>query len=176
MKLAVDQITESPKDLRFAEHIEELNLIYAEGQVRDFRFPPSIDVDLSYYRSGRELFFHGLLRGLIEGNCSRCLNSYAFPIEKEFGFVLTPEPLPAKSKELSRDEMGLSFYKADEINLLPLIKEQVLLALPMRPLCKNSCRGLCVTCGANLNEKACRCLSSPGDLRMAIFRNLKLAR
>lgn len=175
MKIAVDQITESPKELSFAENIEELNLIYAEGQVRDFRFPPSIDVDLSYYRSGRELFFHGSLRGTIEGNCSRCLKSYAFAIEKEFGFVLTPEPLPAKNKELSRDELGLSFYKADEINLLTLIKEQVLLALPMRPLCTESCRGLCLSCGVNLNEASCHCASSPGDPRMAIFRNLKLA-
>ena len=174
MKIAVDQITESPKDLKFAENIEELNLIYAEGQVRDFRFPPSIDVDLNCYRSGRELFFHGSLRGTIEGNCSRCLKSHAFPIEKEFRFVLTPEPTPAKSKKLSCDEIGLSFYGADEINLFPLLKEQVLLALPMHPLCQDSCRGLCLSCGADLNEAPCHCASSSGDPRMAIFRNLKL--
>jgi uncharacterized protein len=175
MRIAVDQITESPKDLRFAEKIEELNQIYKEGQVRDFRFPPYIDVDLVYYRSGQELFFHGSLEGMIEGYCSRCLKSYAFPIKKEFGFVLTPEPLPAKNKELSRDELGLSFYRADEIDLFPLIKEQVLLALPIRPLCKESCRGLCLNCGTNLNEEPCRCASSWDDPRMAVFRNLKLA-
>lgn len=175
MKIAVDQITESPKELRFAENIEELNLIYTEGQVRDFRFPPRIDVDLVHYRSGRELLFHGSFAGTIEGVCSRCLKSYAFPIEKGFGFVLTPEPLPAKSKELSRDEMGLSFYRADEVNLLPLIKEQVLLALPIRPLCADSCRGLCLSCGANLNEEPCHCAASPADPRMAVLRNVKLA-
>lgn len=174
MKILVNQITESPKNIRFTERVEELNLIYSEDRARDFRFPPLLDVSLVYYRSGREIFFSGWLGGTIEGNCSRCLKSYSFSLEKEFDVVLTPEPFSAKSKELNRDEMGLSFYSAEEINLSPFIREQMLLALPMRPLCEDSCRGLCVGCGADLNEEGCRCPSLPGDPRMAFFRTLKL--
>ena len=174
MKIAVDQITESPQDISFSEGIEELNLVYTENQIRDFLFPPFLDVNLVYYRSGREIFFQGGLRGTIEGSCGRCLQSYSFPVERKFDFVLTPDPFWAKSKELNWDEMGLSFYAAEEINLSPFIREQVLLALPMRPLCKDGCRGLCGGCGVNLNDEPCLCASSSGDPRMAPFRALKI--
>ena len=174
MKISVDRITESPKEISFAEGSEDLNLIYSEDEARDFRFPPYLDVNLVYYRSGRELFFHGQIGGIIEGCCSRCLKSYSFPLEKKFDFVLTPDPFLGKTKGLNREEMGLSFYAAEEINLSPLIREQVLLALPIRPLCEDGCRGLCVGCGANLNEESCRCPASEGDPRLAIFRTLKL--
>ena len=174
MKISVDSITESPKEIKFAERIDELNLVYGEEGVRDFRFPPFLDVNLVYYRSGRELFFHGRLGGVIEGCCSRCLKKYTFSLEKDFDFVLTPDPFSAKNKELNRDELGLSFYAAEEVNLSPYIREQVLLALPTRPLCEDDCRGLCVGCGVDLNEGNCRCASSSDDPRMAFFRTLKL--
>ncbi len=174
VKLSVDTITESPKDIAFAEEIGELNLLYDQGLVKDFRFPPVLEVSLVYYRSGRELFFHGRLEGLIEGRCGRCLESYSLPLKKDFDFVLTPEPISARKGELSQDEMGLSFYAAEEINLSPFIREQVLLALPTRPLCAEGCRGLCTDCGVNLNEESCLCETSEGDPRMAFFRSLKL--
>lgn len=176
MKIAVSQITPSPKEIRFSENIEELNRIYGEGGTKDFRFPPFLDVNLVYYRSGREIFFQGWMGGIIEGCCSRCLKSYSFPLEKNFDFVLTSEPSPAKGRVLSRDEMALSFHAADEINLSPFIQEQVLLALPIRPLCQDRCRGLCAGCGADLNDEPCHCASQTGDPRMAIFRTLKLGR
>lgn len=174
MKISVDAITEVPKDLSFSEEIDDLNLIYKESEVRDFNFPPFLDVKLVFYRSGRDIFFSGRLGTTLHGHCSRCLKSYPFSLEKAFDFILTPEPLPAKSKELNRDEMGLSFYSGEEINLSPFIREQVLLALPMRPLCDEQCRGLCVGCGTNLNHEACRCPSAAGDPRVALFRSLKL--
>lgn len=174
MKISVDQITESPKDLKFSESMEDLNQIYAEGEVKDFRFPSSLEVDLVYYRSGRDLYFQGQLGGTIEGCCGRCLKNYRFALEKNFDFVLIPEPASTKNGELSRDELGLSFYRAEEINLAPYIKEQVLLGLPTRPLCGDTCRGLCVGCGADLNEEPCVCASSAADPRMTPFRNLKL--
>ncbi|MGH7829255.1 MAG: YceD family protein, partial [Candidatus Binatia bacterium] len=71
-------------------------------------------------------------------------------------------------------EMGLSFYSSNEIDLSPLMREQVLLALPTRPLCDDLCRGLCAGCGVNLNHESCLCPPAPGDPRMAVFRTLKL--
>ncbi|MGH7769034.1 MAG: YceD family protein, partial [Candidatus Binatia bacterium] len=62
----------------------------------------------------------------------------------------------------------------EEIQLTPLVREQVLLALPTRPLCDENCRGLCPKCGVDLNENSCRCSSSKGDPRMAFFRDMKL--
>jgi uncharacterized protein len=176
LKIAVNMITEVPEEVSFSERIEDLNQIDADRRTRDFLFPPFLNVDLAYYRSGRELFFNGMLHGNIQGCCGRCLESYTFRIEKGFEAILVPEPLPTKKRELTRDELGVSFYSGEEINLSPFIREQVFLALPMRPLCDESCRGICSRCGVNLNHGSCSCVPIPGDSRLAFFRNLRVDR
>lgn len=173
MKIFVSQISETPKELSFTAGTEELNRLY-EADAKDFRFPQPLDVRVAYYRSGPELFFQGRIGAAVEGYCSRCLKSYSFSLTKEFDFILAPDTRSAKTKELNQDEMGLSFYSGEEINLTPFIREQVLLALPTRPLCDEDCRGLCPECGVDLNEGTCRCAFSKADPRMAFFRDMKL--
>ncbi len=176
MKIAVNQITESIKEIQFEEGLEELNRNESGQKRPEFRYPPFLDVSLSYYRSGQDLFFQGHLEMEVEGCCGRCLRYFSFPLAKDFDFVLTPEPPSAKSRELNRDELGLSFYSSEEIDLSPFIREQVFLALPMRPLCDEECRGLCPSCGVNLNHESCLCPAPSGDPRMAFFRNLRVDR
>jgi uncharacterized protein len=178
MKIPVDEIPQSPKEIAFSEKIEELNEIYRRSKNPDFGFPPSLDVDLTYYRSGAELFFDGNFRGQFTGYCGRCLEQYSFTLDQDFVFVLTPEPARSErgAEELRGGELGLSYYSGDEIDLTPLIIEQVMLALPTRPLCAEDCRGLCEGCGANLNRETCDCAAASGDPRMAIFRTLKVGR
>ncbi|HEY2989733.1 MAG TPA: DUF177 domain-containing protein [Candidatus Binatia bacterium] len=173
MKIAVTQIADTPKNLTFSEGTEELNQLYS-GDVSDFRFPSTLEIRVAYHRSGTDLFFQGSIAGTIEGHCSRCLKGYTFPLDKRFDFVLVPDTRSAKSKELNQEDMGLSFYSEEEINLSPLIREQVLLALPTRPLCDENCRGLCPGCGIDLNQASCQCSSAKGDPRMAFFRDIKL--
>ena len=178
MKIPVDEIPQSPKEIAFSEKIEELNEIYRRSKNPDFGFPPSLDVDLTYYRSGAELFFDGSFRGRFTGYCGRCLEQYSFTLDQDFAFVLTPEPARSErgAEELRGGELGLSYYSGDEIDLTPLIREQVMLALPTRALCAEDCRGLCEGCGANLNGESCDCAAASGDPRMAIFRTLKVGR
>ncbi len=178
MKIPVNEISQSPKEIKFLEQVEELNGIYAASQFREFQFPNSLEVSLSYYRSGKEIFFQGSFGGKLNACCSRCLGNYSFNLSKAFDFVLTPEPLrfDRKADALRSDELGLSYYSTEEIDLAPLIKEQVLLALPTRPLCVDDCRGLCGGCGVNLNLEKCVCGVLPGDQRMELFRTLKIGR
>jgi uncharacterized protein len=173
MKISVAQIAETSKELSFAEGTDELNRLYT-GAAVDFRFPQKLDVRVTYSRSGTDLFFRGRIGGGIVGHCSRCLKDYSFSLEKEFDFVLVLDTPSAKSRELNPEELGLSFYSGEDIDLTPLIREQVLLSLPTRPLCGEDCRGLCPACGVDLNEDACRCSSSQSDPRMAFFRDIKL--
>jgi uncharacterized protein len=100
------------------------------------------------------------------------------PVEHEFDIVLTPKPSEAgaSTEELRPEDLGLSYYSGDEINLDPLVREQVLLALPTRPLCAEDCRGLCGGCGADLNSEDCRCSGETKDSRTAIFRTLRIDR
>ena len=179
MKIPVDDIPQSPKEISFFERIEELNELYSkEPAAADFRFPPQLGVSLVYHRFGADLFFRGRLEGEIAARCGRCLDDYVLRLDRRFDCVLTP--VPAKTargaEEIRSEELGLSYYATDEIDLAPLIGEQVMLALPTRPLCKDACRGLCGLCGANLNSEICGCSQSAGDPRMAIFRTLKLGR
>ena len=178
MKIPVDDITESAREVRFFENIGGLNALYKNSQCRDFGFPPFLEVDLVYYRSGQEVFFKGSFVGTLEGTCSRCLRNYSFSLGKDFDFVLSSDPSEQGGKvgELDREDLGLSYYSTEEIDLAPLIKEQVMLALPTRPQCHENCRGLCSSCGIDLNQETCACSSSAADPRMAIFRTLKVGR
>lgn len=178
MKISVDEIPQSPKEIRFSESIEDLNKIYSQSSNRDFGFPVSLEVELKYYRSGPDLFFDGRFEGEFRGCCGRCLEEFSFYLDKEFDFVLTPDPAKSdrRAEELHRDELGMSYYSGDEIDLSPLIAEQVMLALPTQPLCSDGCQGLCGNCGANLNKESCSCAAPTGDPRMAIFRTLKVGR
>jgi len=178
MKISVDAIPQSPKEIQFSESIEELNEVYRQSNDREFNFPPKLAVELTYYRSGQDIVFHGRLNGEVSARCGRCLDDYYFEMDKHFDFVLTPDPAKSgrRAEELSRDDLGLSYYSGDEIDLAPLIAEQVILAMPTRPLCRESCRGLCGACGTNLNNESCSCSVAVGDPRMAIFRTLKVGR
>ena len=176
MKISVDDITESEREIAFVERLDELNELYQRGEFRDFRFPPFLNVALAFYRSGQEIFFKGTLRGRLEACCGRCLSNYSFGLHTDFDFVLVPDPSKSgrRTEELKREDLGLSYYSTEEINVTPLIREQVMLALPTRPLCHESCRGLCGGCGVNLNHETCNCVTSTADPRMAIFRTLKI--
>jgi uncharacterized protein len=178
MKILVEDIPESPREIKFSESIEELNGTFAKGKAGDFRFPPLVDVDIVCYRSGRELFFRGWFRGAIGSICSRCLKDFSMRVEHEFDFVLSPVPLGSagSTEELRREELGWSYYSGDEINFAPLIREQVMLALPTRPLCAEDCRGLCGGCGADRNCEVCQCSRTADDPRMAFFRTLRIDR
>src|SRR5512142_1344643 len=121
MKIPVIDIPESPKEAQFSENTAALNELYRSGAVWDFRFPASVEVEMVYYRAGRELFFHGRFGGAFEGCCSRCLKVYSFELKKDFEFVLVPRPaqLEGRAEELSRDDLGLSYYSTEEIDLAP---------------------------------------------------------
>src|SRR5207253_6272284 len=130
--------------------------------------------DVEYYRAGLDVFFRGALHGHVLGTCSRCAEDYDFELDHPFAFVLAPRAAAgAEAAELSEDDLALSYYEGDEIDLTPLVHEQTILALPTRPLCGESCRGLCPRCGANLNAGACGCPAAPPDPRLAVLLTLR---
>ncbi len=173
MKIALDDIKATPKELAYTEGVDELNARLERG-VHDYRVPRGLDVRVEYYRAGLDVFFHGSLHGEVVGTCARCLEEYAFGLDHPFVFVLEPRAAaPSESARLSAEDLALSYYEGDEIDLTPLVHEQIILALPTRPLCGESCRGLCPRCGANLNAGACGCPAAPPDLRLAVLHTLR---
>jgi uncharacterized protein len=176
MKLRVDQITEEVKHTAFSEPAEEMNRRLAHGEVRDFRLLAPLSVETSYYRAGDDLYFSGHIVGSFEGTCARCLEPYAVAMDQGAQFVLVPTPTGSEEGELSDDDLALSFYGGDEVDLSPLFTEQAILSLPTRALCAEECRGLCPECGANRNHETCACGEPEPDPRLAVLRNLRVER
>lgn len=107
--------------------------------------------------------------------CGRCLVFFSFPLRVSFRLTLDPQDSPdsgdrPEGRELHPDELDEHHYTGDAINLGPLFREQLLLALPIYPLCRPDCRGLCPKCGLNLNEGSCRCVAEDLPLPMNPFQ------
>ena len=174
MKLNIREIEDVAKSLVYEEPTDALNTLLVHGMVRDFEFPTAAGVRLQYYRAGQELFFEGDIRGAVVGHCARCLEPYPFQLAKRFSVVLVPKQPLAPEVELRDDQLDLSYYEGEEIDVSPMVHEQIILALPTRPLCREDCKGLCPQCGANLNVESCRCASAGREPRLAVLRNLKI--
>ena len=173
MKIALDDIKAAPKELAYSEEVDELNARLDRG-AHDYRVPRGLEVRVEFYRSGLDVFFNGALHGQVIGTCARCLEEYAFELDHPFVFVLEPRAVaPSESARLSAEDLALSYYEGDQIDLTPLVHEQMILALPTRPLCAEACRGLCAQCGANLNAGACGCPAAPPDPRLAVLQALR---
>src|SRR5437870_2238588 len=176
MKIAVEDIKVTPKELEYTEEVAELNARLDRG-VHDYRLPAGLGVAVQYYRAGLDVFFQGALHGRVLGTCARCLEEYAFGLTHPFVFVLTPRSAAVGGAQLSADDLALSYYEGEEIDLTPLVHEQAMLALPTRPLCSEDCRGLCSRCGANLNAGPCGCTeATPADPRLAALHALSRAK
>jgi len=120
-----------------------------------------------------------LINGKVEGEasliCSRCLKEFPYPVSVKFDLKYIPfrEFTWVDEHELTEKELDLSFYKDDEIDTGELIQEQLLLAIPMKPLCNPDCYGICPKCGKNLNEGLCRCGIEETDPRLAPLKKFR---
>jgi uncharacterized protein len=175
VKLRVDDITAEAKELAFSEPEGEINRALGLGPIREYRLGGPVSVVLSYYRAGMELFFRGELTAATVACCARCAEEFMAPSGRSFRYVLAPRSIEGNS-DLRAEDLEFSLYEGEEVNLTPLIREQMLLALPTRPLCREDCRGLCPRCGANLNERACGCVIESADARLSVLRSIKVRR
>lgn len=91
--------------------------------------------------------------------CSRCLKEFPYHIDTELNVDLAPETVLGRTPEheLVRSELDMEFYKGEEIEPLDLVKEQLLISIPMVPVHSPDCKGLCPVCGTDLNSADCGC-------------------
>ncbi|MGH9405027.1 MAG: YceD family protein [Terriglobia bacterium] len=108
---------------------------------------------------GTDIRIHGVVATLVEAKCDRCANPVALPVEQSFDLLYRPLAATAREEdvEIPADELDVGFYSGEGVNLTEVVKEQIILALPMKVVCNPDCRGLCPVCGANLNTASCRC-------------------
>jgi uncharacterized protein len=117
----------------------------------------------------------GRVSGEIEAECTRCLQTatHKFDVPLKAAFVTEENYTSEKEAELRSDDLDVSIYDGEKIDLTDLVREQILLDLPTQILCREDCRGLCQKCGANLNEVNCNCEENETDPRWSALKNLK---
>ncbi len=118
---------------------------------------------------------YGSLHTRLEMVCARCLEPVQEEINRDFDLYYRPMVTIAKDEEvhLRLDDTEIGFFEGDGLFLADVLAEQVILALPMKIICRSDCRGLCPHCGANLNSEDCRCETHATDSRMAPLARLK---
>jgi uncharacterized protein len=174
VRIRIRDVEEATKDLVYDEPTAELNPLLEHGPVHDYTFSVPASVRLRYYRAGQELFFAGDMRTHVAGQCARCLAEFDFEHALPFSFVMVPREGRWAQERLDDGGDDIVWYEGEEVDLSPLLRERLLLSLPTLPLCRESCRGLCCRCGADLNAGTCGCRAEEGDPRLEVLRRLKL--
>jgi uncharacterized protein len=125
-------------------------------------------------RSGGEVRIRGRLTVEMTAECDRCLGRARFPTEADFDLFYRPATDIAREEEVRIDEgeAEIGFYQRGGLELEDILREQVLLALPMQRVCSDLCKGICPVCGKNRNEVACECKVATDDDRWGALRDL----
>jgi DUF177 domain-containing protein len=111
----------------------------------------------------------------VELACARCLEPLEHEVIKKFDLLYRPQGSDAGKEELSvtAAEAEVSYYQGEGLQLEDVLREQILLALPLRVVCKEECKGLCPHCGKNLNYEQCSCAEPLEDPRWAALKEIR---
>lgn len=162
MKLITSQLHEGENPLSFSSEKDAwvqtlVNDISEQGSV--LRSPMGLTLSLTklepdYYLKGRMVFE-------VEQSCSRCAESFGLKISHPIELALVHGTSGTSSQKTAlteeTDQLDVTYFDGPDIDLDPLMKEQFFLSLPYQAVCKADCRGVCQSCGQNLNTKVCGC-------------------
>jgi len=164
MKIEVFDIPEEGLDIELEETPE----------IEGIKITQPFKAILRVEKKGVEVLIKGIVTGEVELQCSRCLKEYKLPIKTllEVSYHPVEELNKEELVELKRDEMDVDFYREGIIDTEDIIRDQILLNIPMKPLCSENCKGLCPVCGTDLNEFDCGCIVKEIDPRMAVLQSL----
>lgn len=143
-----------------------------------FRIVAPVSLAFDIFKDRQQFRLIGTVRTTLGLLCSRCLEAFEWPVEAQFDLHYQPHtanlaPGNAAEREIEEDDLSTAFYENDEIDLGQLMREQLYLTLPMKPLCREDCPGLCPACGTNLNRDSCQCKREWEDPRFAALKMLK---
>jgi uncharacterized protein len=140
-----------------------------------YRVASPVELAFDIHKDKDKFRLVGRVRAELEQTCSRCVEPYRFPVDAEFDqrYLPASDASTTADTEVEQDDLETSYYENDQIDLSELMREQFYLALPMKPLCREDCKGLCAQCGTNLNTGTCDCAPVWEDPRLAALKQLK---
>ena len=124
--------------------------------------------------TGPEVFVNGHVKTRAAVECDRCLKQVELPVDADFEleYVTGPTYESSETAELTEDELSVSVFDGEAIDVDEIVKEQVMLAVPTRALCQPDCKGICPECGIDKNTGDCACETKEIDPRWAALKNL----
>ena len=174
LKINILLIPEEGQRFVFSEGDAWFKTCFHKEERLDFALE-TIDVDCMITKTSGTVFIKGNFSALIDADCSRCLERTRLTICSNFTYTLIPVKAEQKEEiELKPEELEISSYQGDFIDLAPIICEQIILQIPIKILCREECKGLCQRCGTNLNAASCQCEKDVRDTRMAVLKNFKI--
>lgn len=151
MRIELSNILEEGSELSFEETPQELDLVYP-----DIAFEGGIQTQVRLIRIEETVTAQGAVRAGLILQCGRCIKPFSYPVHHRFKTDFNPKQA---GKEV--EDADLHFYTGRALDLGEFLREQILLALPMIPVCHADCRGLCPQCGQDRNLKECGCVAKP---------------
>jgi uncharacterized protein len=123
----------------------------------------------------KDIRVQGDLATTLELPCARCLEPVAQKVARQFDLLYRPLGTDAGNEELSvtAAEAEIGYYQGEGLVLGDTLREQVLLAVPLKVVCREDCKGLCPTCGKNRNVESCSCAPPLGDPRWSALKDIR---
>ena len=141
----------------------------------DYTIAAPVHLVMDVHKDGDAYRVTGRVETRLRLACGRCLEPFEIPVDSPFELRYVPEPAGAREddeREVAEDDLTTAFYKDEAIDLGELMHEQFVLALPMKPLCSEACKGLCAQCGTNLNKGTCECKPTWTDPRLDALKGI----
>lgn len=182
MRVNIDEIKETGL-LRSWDVARDRVDEFVAGDRSGYRARGPAHVEARLEKVERRVRLDGRAEARLQAACRRCLAPVELDLPVEFALTLVPSDEAGAGRDPEGRRVAGSFdpedaeeevYAGKVVDLDPIVREQILLALPGYPLCKESCKGLCPVCGANLNDRECGCDRHVPDPRWAALRNVKL--
>ncbi len=128
-------------------------------------FIENVKYRVDLIRDGDKILVKGNIKTSVSLICVRCADDFEYKIDSDFDLILFPlNKYELVNRELSEEDLEYIFFEGQEIDLEKIIAEQINFSIPLNPLCKYDCQGICPVCGSNLNREECKCSVSDGAM------------
>jgi len=135
-------------------------------------FLDPVIVDVVVKGSGETVFIKGELKTSLSFVCSRCLSSYRFPVDICFDLVYLPMEYSDVKEQLENEDLQRFYYQERKLDLKEIMLEQLNLTFPIKPLCSDTCQGICPVCGKVIKKDKCSCAAKESDPRLEKLKDL----
>lgn len=146
-----------------------------DPQDEDYRVAAPVELSMDVEKAGEDAYrVTGQVITRLEQECGRCLEPFEVPVDTTFELRYVPAAQNAgeAEREIDEDDLTTAFYREGSLDVIAMLREQFQLALPMKPLHSEDCKGLCPECGTNLNSTDCGHTQRWDDPRLAALKGL----